>query len=356
VQPPTVATGAALVQSPSSEFGSVPASTFSPFTPQAQQQIPSPLRPESRTATSVDHTRGDTQSIRSATTTGSQSGAKHPDLHEPGLNSSIIETVFARFDNGKLTSSSIIGDIALAYNPANFSSPFDNEKIRLENFSLLERVAPNPAFITPSQDTEGQYTVNLSSLGKTQVAFKYQVRLDGVTGTHSPLLVSPAYRPEPNQFSVIIQYSLNPSFALNGKESITLSNVTIAFTLEGAKASTCLNKPAGSFLRDKNLVYWQLNDITLTPDAAPEKLLARFGTDTVATGGVVEAKWEISGDNVAKLGSGLSVSMPAQSAAGGSSGSGAADPFADEDGHQAGGGWKPVRGVKRLVAGSYLAR
>ena len=351
VQPPDNITSATLTQSPSNNpFGQVAASTFSPFTPQAeqqvaQQQLPSPLRPDSRAATGLDSSRGDNQSIRSATTSGSQGAARHPELHETGLNSSIIEAVTARFDNGKLTSSSMIGEIALAYNAANYTSPFGTENIRLENFSNLEKVAPNPAFINQLTDAEGEYSVNLSTLGKTQIAFKYQVRLDE-SGSQAPLLIAPAFRPEANQFSVIIGYSLHPQFDLKGAESITLSNVTLALTLEGAKASGCLSKPVGTFSRERNLIFWQLNDIVLKSGAAPEKLLARFNTDSQASSGSVEARWEIINDSAQKLGSGLSVSMPNQG--------GSTDPFADESAQ--GSAWKSVPGVKKLVSGSYSAK
>ena len=340
IEPPSDTNTAPLGQSTSNNpFGQVAASTFSPFSPQSEQQIPSPLRPESRATTGLD-----SQSIRSATTSGSQGAVRHPELHETGLNSSIIETVTARFENGKLTSSSMIGEIALAYNPANFSSPFGTENIRLENFSNLEKVAPNPAFIEQTSNNEGEYAVSLSTLSKTQVAFKYQVRLDD-SRSQAPLLIAPAFRPEANQFSVIIAYSLNPQFDLRAQESITVYNVTLALTLEGAKAISCLSKPVGTFARERNLIFWQLNDITLRPNAAPEKLLARFATDSQASSGSVEARWEISGESARTLGSGLSVSSPGQS--------GASDPFADES---AGGGWRAMPGVKKLVSGSYSAK
>lgn len=347
-QPTQNITSPPLSQSPSNNpFGQVAASTFSPFSPQADHQASSPLRSDSRPTTGLDHTRADSQSIRSSTTTGSQGPHRHPDLTEAGLNSSIIETVTARFENGKLASSSMIGEIALAYNPANFNSPFGTENIRLEKFSSLEKVAPNPAFINQLTDTEGEYSVNLSTLGKTQIAFKYQVRLDD-SGAQAPLLITPAFRPESNQFSVIISYSLNPKFDLKGQESVVLSNVTLAFTLEGCKASSCQSKPVGTFARERNMIFWPLNDITLKPGAAPEKLLARFATESQASGGNVEAKWEISNEHAGSFGSGLSVSMP-------SSGSGgAADPFADESAQNS--GWKAVSGARRLVSGSYVAK
>ncbi|KAK3671815.1 Suppressor of Profilin deletion [Recurvomyces mirabilis] len=325
----------------------VAAGGFSPFSSTTNQ--PLPFRPESAA--------GDTGSIRSGrslTSTSSQV-MKHPELTETGLNSSVVETVSARFENGKLTSSSLIGEIALAYNPANFNSPFGSETIRLENFASLEKVAPNPAFISPTATgKEGEYTLNLSSLAKTQVAFKYQIQSEA-SAAHTPLLVTPAFKIEPTQASIIVAYNLHPDFHLHGRTSLTLSNVVLALTLDGAKASGCQSKPMGSFSRERNLIYWQLGDVTVSAGSAPQKLLARFTTDSEAVGGSVEARWEIGGEEVMMLGSGLAVSVSGQPS-GAADGS---DPFADEEGAAAGGltaVWRGVRGVKKLASGAYTAK
>lgn len=58
----------------------------------------------------------DTQSIRSATSLGSLLHGKHPELTTPGLNSSIVETISATFEEGVLKSVKISGEIAFAYN------------------------------------------------------------------------------------------------------------------------------------------------------------------------------------------------------------------------------------------------
>ena len=63
----------------------------------------------------------------------------------------------------------------LAYNPQDLSAPFGTENIRLDNFSVLEKVAPNPSFIEQVPEKPGYYSVNLSNITKTTVAFKYQV-------------------------------------------------------------------------------------------------------------------------------------------------------------------------------------
>ncbi|GAB7360965.1 hypothetical protein MBLNU230_g0948t1 [Neophaeotheca triangularis] len=303
---------------------------------------------------SSDNTGGDNQSIRSGRSLSSTTSqaARHPDLHETGLNTSIIETVSSRFENGQIASSSVIGEVALAYNAASFSTPFGTDTIRLDNFAGLDKVAPNPAFITQTPGKDGEYNVDLSSLSRTQVAFKYQVRVEDANAM-APLIITPAFRIEPTQTSVIVSYSLNPNLNLAGRETLTLSNVMLGITLEGARASSCQSKPVGTFAREKNLIFWQLGDVTLKPGAAPEKLLARFATDVEAKNGSVEAKWEIGGGDAHGLGSGLTISAQGQD----SGAADGADPFADEDANGGGAAaWKNVQGVRKLVSGNYIAK
>lgn len=334
----------------------------------------SAIRPSSKAAIGTDFAgSGDNQSIRSgrslASTTGSHGGLKHPDLHDTGLTSSIIETVSARFEgtSGQLVHASVIGEIALAYNAPDFSSPLGHEPIRLEHFSSLEKVAPNPAFLSQTQQPpqpghEAEYSLHLASIPKAQIAFKYQLRAEDAAA-QVPLQISPAFRIEPTQTSVIVAYSLHPAFVLpTGHVAVTLSNVTLALTLEGGsgigatRATSCMSKPVGTFAREKNLIYWSLGDVTLTPGAAaPQKLLARFATEgEPATGGSVEARWDLVGENARGFGSGLGVSVAAASAAATAAAS-SSDPFADEDTLGAG-GWKRVPAVVKVCSGSYVAK
>ncbi|KAH9837460.1 Muniscin C-terminal mu homology domain [Teratosphaeria destructans] len=303
----------------------------------------SPFRPESRSAAVADHS-ADTGSIRSGrslSSTTSQAN-RHPDLHEVGLNSSILETISAHFDNGQLTSSTLVGEIALAYNPADRSTHTGAETIRLENFASLDKVAPNPAFISNGAK-EGEYSLSLPGIAKTQVAFKYQLRSEAASA-HAPLLITPAYKFEPTQASIIVSLSLNPAFNLHGRESITLSNAALALTLEGAKASSVQSKPGGTFSKEKNLIFWPLPEVVLKAGDAPTKLLARFVTDSVATGGTIDAKWEITGEQSSGLEDGLTVSVQSHGA----------DPFADEEGLTS--VWKGVPGVRKLTSGTYQAK
>ncbi|UJO21694.1 Cytoskeletal protein syp1 [Fulvia fulva] len=348
VQPRPVATepsSNSLVNSPSGAFTGAAAggSTFSSFSPTNEPQSPgAAFRPTSRAATLDAH---DNQSIRSGRSTASQTN-RHPDLQKPGLSSSIVETVSAKFESGNTVSSSIIGEIALAHNSTDRSPSTGQEIIRLDHFSSLDKVAPNPAFLSQNLDRDGEYSVNLATLGsKTQVAFKYQLRADDAL-THTPLLLSPVHKITPDATMVIIKYSLHPNFAFpSGTNSVTLHNIMIVHVLEGARASGSQSKPPGTFAREKNLHFWNLGDVTLSQGAEPQQLLVKFTTESEATGGHIEAKWDISGDEAQALGSGLTVSAAEADH----------DPFADENANPAG-GWKLVPNVKKLVSGNYVAK
>lgn len=60
----------------------------------------------------------DTQSVRSGHSLGTLVHAKHPEMSGPGLQSSIIETVSAVFEDGAVKSANISGELAFVNNEA----------------------------------------------------------------------------------------------------------------------------------------------------------------------------------------------------------------------------------------------
>ncbi|KAL6156910.1 Suppressor of Profilin deletion [Exserohilum turcicum] len=328
--------------------------------PALPPQPSSPASKPHRALLSEDHAASDTQSIRSGRSLSSSASStvKHPDLHEPGLNASLVETVSAWFEQGNVTKAMVIGQVALAYNPVDISAgPFGTESIRLENFPVLEKVAPNPAFIEQTPENPGSYTVDLSKITKTSVAFHYQLHVEeSNVGSLPPIILSPAWKPEPTQTSVILHYSLNPKFDLGTATSITMRNLVLVIRLEpGSKATSCQSKPAGTFSRDKSLIYWRLGDVTLAKDSVAQTLRARFLTDGQANPGNTEARWEISDEHSLALGSGLGVSMSQSLST--KKDDAEDDPFADIDENAPPSPaieWKPVNTVKKMISGTYL--
>ena len=299
------------------------------------------------------HSSSDTQSIRSAHSLSTPTVVQHPQMHQPGLNASIIETVSATFEKSQVTKATVIGELAIQHNPSETASPSGTENIRLENFPVLEKVAPNPIFITQTPSKSGEYSVSLSQVTRPAVAFKYQVHLEDTNlAAHAPISITPMWKIEPSQASVIVTYAFNPEFVSPSKRSVSLRNVVIVIQVENAKALSCQSRPTGIFAKEKSLVYWKLGDMTLDGYAeAPQKLVARFNTESEAAPGSVEARWEISGEASAGLGSGLSLSQTA-----GSREEGGSDPFADEGTTPlATGGWKEVAVTRKIMSGKYIA-
>ncbi|KAF2195759.1 hypothetical protein K469DRAFT_544507 [Zopfia rhizophila CBS 207.26] len=336
------------------------ASTAFPAPAPPPQPTSPAFRLSHRTLLSDEHAASDTQSVRSGRSLSSSASTtvKHPDLHEPGLNASLVETVSAWFEQGTVTKAMVIGQAALAYNPIDLSAPFGTENIRLENFPVLEKVAPNPAFIEQVANSPGSYTVDLSKITKTSVAFHYQVHLDSSNlASFAPVLLSPAWKPEPTQTSILLHYSLNPSFGLGSATTVTLRNLILIIRLEpGVKATSCQSKPPGMFSRDKGLIYWRLGDVTFSRDQPTQTIRARFFTDGEAKPGNTEARWEVSGEQTTSLGSGLRVSQMTSSE---TKQEGELDPFADADESAPPAspavGWKDVASVKRIASGTYLS-
>ncbi|KAL6715184.1 hypothetical protein ACLMJK_007448 [Lecanora helva] len=299
----------------------------------------------------------DAQSIRSAHSVNSlanPSAAIHPQMHQPGLNASIVETVSATFEKTQVTKATVIGELALQHNPNQTASPSGTESIRLENFPVLEKVAPNPTFINQIPSKSGEYTVNLSQVSRPSVAFKYQVHLDDTNlAAHAPISITPIWKIEPSQTSVIMTYAFNPAFVSPAKRSVSLKNVMVVIPLENAKALSCQSKPLGIFAKERSLVYWKLGDMTLDGYAeAPQKLLARFSTESEAKPGNVEVRWEISGEAATGLGSGLGLSQMAAAREEGGS-----DPFADEGSStNVTGNWKEIPAMRKIISGRYIAQ
>jgi F-BAR domain only protein len=219
-------------------------------------------------------------------------------------------------------------------------------------------VAPNPAFIEQVPNKPGTYTVDLSKITKTSVAFHYQVHLDSNNlATFSPIVLSPAWKIEATQASAIVSYSLNPAFVMPASvTSLTITNLILVIRLDptAGKPKSCQSKPVGNFSKDRSLIYWRLGDVTLTSDETPKQIRVRFLTETEAKAGNVEARWEISNNSTKDLGSGIAVSRMTEGAP--HAAPEEKDPFAD-DGEPAipNVGWTEVNGVKKIGSGTYVA-
>ncbi|KAF7717472.1 Uncharacterized protein PECH_000479 [Penicillium ucsense] len=335
----------------------------------------SPIRnATSPTNTMDDHAISDTTSVRSGHTAHSLGPSIHPELHEPGLNASIIETVSAWFSEGNVTKSSVVGELALAHNPQP-DNPIDKMVIHLDNFASLEKVAANPSFVhassaEKSEDKSGEYEIQLGSISRSMptVAFKYQVHIDPANpSAYSPVIFKPAWNVQENQASAIIFYSLNPAFISATSSSIILKNVALTVTLDIASEDEVTKQPRESvaratsavmypnsgavFRRKTSSVVWKIQELEVkAPGSGGEdgKFLVRFTTATPGPRkGNVEARFEYT---TTETGSRLGISCAPTKA-----GDSEIDPFADDGKPSGASSWEAVPTTRKLVAGKYVS-
>jgi hypothetical protein len=332
------------------------------LTPEMCGTLPlTPMNLPPRPSTTMSEDGSDAHSIkssRSITSLGSAAAIRHPDLTEPGLSASLIESVSVTFEAGQPMKTMVTGEIALAYHPL-AGTEEANSTIRLDNFAVLEKVAPNPSFISTLPDRTGEYSVLNQNIRGTAVAFKYQVHVDeSIMSEFAPIIVTPAWKLEAHQASVIVNWKANPNYRRpNGSSKpIVLRNVVFIAGIDGAHANSCQSKPMGTFSKEKGRLAWKLGDVTLDPETAG-KVLARFATDALARATPVEVRWEISGEDAQTVGSGLALSVMGKQTAEEEE----ADPFADagaEDKSTNGAAepvWNPVTTVRRISSAKFVA-
>ncbi|KAJ5975662.1 hypothetical protein N7481_009369 [Penicillium waksmanii] len=333
----------------------------------------SPIRhaPSPSNATE-EHAMSDTTSIRSGHTIQGAAPTIHPELHEPGLNASIIETVSAWFSEGSVTKSMVVGELALAHNPIPGTAA-NALKIRLENFPVLEKVAANPHFVhgDTADEKRGEYDIQLGSITRPipTVAFKYQLHLDpNNPSAYCPVIFKPAWNLQELQASAIIFYSLNPAFISLSAEPIVLKNVVLTVGLDTstedevtkqpresvAHASSAVMHPnsGASFRRKTSTVTWRIPELEVKPPGSGEegRFLVRFSTSTPGPRkGNVEAKFELRTN---ETGARLGISQPVSDAS-----AKEADPFSDAapQSPALSASWQELPTVRQLVGGKYVA-
>lgn len=304
----------------------------------------------------------DTQSIRSSNSLGSMAHFQHPDMHETGLNSSIIETVSAIFDGGDVKSVKVNGEIAFSFNATDPSSSQTHQLIRLNNFSILESIGPNRIFVTNTNPEQpDQFTLDLSHVRQRQatVGFSYRLHIDAETPPteHLPILFNPAWKPQGDKLGLLLQYKLNPAFKFAASDGLQLHNLVLFATYEG-NSSGAQTKPSGTHLKDKHLVYWRLGDVTLKPSQEWQKIVCRIVGEQNAEPkpGAVEARFEFSPQMTGEAPEGLISVSKLEEGKGKEVELNDDDPFADASGSEGEGRWVDVPTVRKVFSGKFEAK
>ncbi|KAH9908524.1 Muniscin C-terminal mu homology domain-containing protein [Xylariomycetidae sp. FL2044] len=308
----------------------------------------------------------DTQSIRSGTSLSSIVHAKHPDMHEPGLNSSVMETVSATFENGEVKALKVNGEIAFSYNPSDAFGSSSHIPVRINNFTALEAIGPNRIFVTnDTPDHPERFALDTSHLQKTTIGFSYRLHVDQDTPQteHVPILLNPVWKPQGDKLGLLLQYKTNPAFKLAKSDPAPQLHNLVLFATYDGRASGAQTKPTGTHLKDKHLVYWRLGDLTLDLNSTDwKKIVCRIVGEQGAEPqpGSVEARWEFSPPTDIGVGADSAISVSRfEEGKGKETEVNDDDPFADAGGDEASaegdaaGRWVDVPAVRKLVSGKY---
>lgn len=179
--------------------------------------------------------------------------------------------------NGRIDKSLITGEISFSTTQEIKSLPPGSvAKVHLKRTPNLGLVVPNEAYASydTSDEQQDRFIIDLNRLiletaSPIQV-FKYQVVTDSPE-TLCPILITPVWKCEPKQSSLLLNYTLNKTLL----QSLGQQQLSIAAAVEGGgEISNVQTKPSGAWDAETRVLIWQYAD--LVNDNWNGKILARF--------------------------------------------------------------------------------
>lgn len=243
-----------------------------------------------------------TESIRSSRSyTAGQSMSKHTEPIADGVHVSVVETVNASIAvDGNTANLSVFGEIAMCNRHSVDDLPL---QLQLTSPDPIDRVVHNSQLLKRLSETS--FEVGAAAISRMSVLLKYQVSPDVQRQARFlPILLMQRWSIEEQQTSVKLTYRLNPLF---GASSLILHDVEVSVSIDGI-ATSCVAKPAGTFVKRSSRLVWRLNELSLE-SSTEGSLLARFKTETICKPtDVVDLKFRTASSNIIR-GSGLGVSV-----------------------------------------------
>lgn len=160
------------------------------------------------------------------------------------------------------------------------SPPSGPVHIRIDRFERLEKIAPNPQYLTQVPDTPGEYELDTDSLAsRNALLFKYQVHTDNDTAL--PLMLEPAFLVKNGETRMILNYNAARSLAVT---------ITASFQPGPAVANVQAKPAGGAWSSATRTITWDLGEIS-----GPGKIIAKFTTDGELQPGNISASWKTDG-------------------------------------------------------------
>lgn len=227
-----------------------------------------------------------------------------------GLRASFVESISAVIKAGSVQRAMITGEVSLTLNDAASLASQPPLHIRLDAFEQLDKVAPNPRYLSQYPNTPGEYLLDLGALahassGKGPTLFKYQVYIsEARAAEYTPLEITPQWKPMQGETRLVMTYRGNPSSRL---VQARLTDLKLTVGLGGPEVTTVQAKPpGGTWSPDARQITWSLPDLDLA-ESAPGKIVARFitGGEELGVPEPVTAHFKVDGT----LSTGLGVSV-----------------------------------------------
>lgn len=146
----------------------------------------------------------DTQSVRSNNSLSSVVQFKHPDMHEPGLNSSVMETVFATFEGGEVKTVKVNGEVAFSFNATDPNSTQSKSSfiVQIYIWSLIMAQLTNQSASTTSppwkssvQTVCSSRTIRPTTQTSSISTYPTSVRTRLPSASPTACMSTPQYRP-----------------------------------------------------------------------------------------------------------------------------------------------------------------
>ena len=186
---------------------------------------------------------------------------------------SIVEVMNVILRAGQIQRLQVNGEIHVE------SPPRGPLHVRIDRFERLEKIAPNPQYLTQVPDTPGEYTLDTDTLAsRNALLFKYQVHTDH---TPLPLTLEPAFLIKNGETRMILNYT-----------ATRLLPVTITATFEpGPSVTNVQAKPVGgAWSASSRKITWDLGQVE-----GSGKIIAKFTTDGELQPANVTASWKTDG-------------------------------------------------------------
>lgn len=208
-----------------------------------------------------------------------------------GLSAAFTECVSVHMRQGEVERAVVTGDVSLALKDVERAS--GTLHIRLDAFEQLDKVAPNPRYLTQYPNTPGEYLLDLAALahassssttGKAPTLFKYQVHIgDGRATEFAPLEITPQWKPMPGETRLVLLYNANAGSRLAQRDlaaSMVDLAVTVTLAAGGANVTTVQAKPpGGTWSPEARAITWNLPPLSASSASGPGKIVARFITE-----------------------------------------------------------------------------